>query len=126
MMLTTLSFAACSDDTFDFGNTLTQQADKLEISATDYQVTTRSVMADSVLLRSSFCYLGRVKDPETGAYVTSEMMTQFNVLDTYTLTAEDKITSRYDGNMAGSRFLPNRTLYEYAYGHYRHAGSLKN
>lgn len=102
MMLTTLSFAACSDDTFDFGNTLTQQADKLEIRATDYQVTTRSVMADSVLLRSSFCYLGRVKDPETGAYVTSEMMTQFNVLDTYTLTAEDKITSRYDGNMAGA------------------------
>ena len=41
MMLTALSFAACSDDTFDFGNTLTQEADILDISATDYQVTTR-------------------------------------------------------------------------------------
>ena len=101
-MLTSLLFAACSDETFDFGSTLTQQADKLDISATDYQVTTRSVMADSVLLRSSYCYLGRVKDPETGAYVTSEMMTQFNVLDNYTLPAEDKITSRYENNMAGA------------------------
>ena len=93
MMLTALSFAACSDDTFDFGNTLTQEADKLDISATDYQVTTRSVLADSVLLRSSYCYLGRVKDPETGAYVTSQLMTQFNVLDNYTLTSESKVTS---------------------------------
>ncbi|MBR1395307.1 MAG: DUF4270 domain-containing protein [Prevotella sp.] len=102
MILTALSFAACSDDTFDFGNTLTAQADKLDISDTVYQVTTRSVLADSVLLRSSKCYLGRVKDPETGAYVTSEMMTQFNVLNTYTLTAEDKITSRFDDDMAGA------------------------
>jgi len=101
-ILSALFFIACSDDTFDFGNTLTQQADKLDISATDYQVTTRSVLADSVLLRSSRCYLGRVKDPETGAYVTSEMMTQFNVLDTYTLIAEDKITSRFEDNLAGA------------------------
>lgn len=101
MMLTTLSFAACNDETFDFGNTLTQQVDKLNVSAADYNVTTRTTLADSVLLRSSYCYLGRVKDPETGAYVTSEFMTQFNVLDTYVLTAESGVTSIF-GGMAGA------------------------
>jgi hypothetical protein len=101
MMLSVLSFAACSDDTFDFGNTLTQEADKLSISSADYKVTTRTTLADSVLLRSSYCYLGRIKDPETGAYITSELMTQFNILDSFALIAEDKVTSR-DGstNMA--------------------------
>ena len=100
MMLTVLSFAACSDDTFDFGNTLTHQADRLTISAADYQVSTRTVIADSVLLRSSYCYLGRVKDPETGAYVTSELMTQFNILDTYTLTSESRVASSTNGIVA--------------------------
>lgn len=101
MMLTTLSFSACSDETFEFGNTLTQEADKLEVSSANYQVTTRTTLADSVLLRSSYCYLGRVKDPETGAYVTSQLMTQFNILDTYSLPNEEKITSCF-GGLAGA------------------------
>lgn len=101
VILSALSFAACSDDTFEFGNTLTGQADKLSISTANYQVTTRTIPADSVLLRSSYCYLGRIKDPETGAYIASEFMTQFNILDTYSLTAENNITSIYD-DMAGA------------------------
>ncbi len=97
MIFAALSFSACSDDTFDFGNTLTQQADHLTISAADYQVTTQTRKADSVLLRSSYCYLGRIKDPETGAYVNSGMMTQFNILDSYTLLKKDSVTSIHNG-----------------------------
>lgn len=96
IVLLALSFSACSDDTLDIGNTLTQQSDKLTVSAANYVVQTRTVMADSVLLRSSYCYLGRVKDPETGAYIKSELMTQFNLLSTFSFPAESKIVSKYN------------------------------
>ncbi len=121
MAAAVLTLSACSDDTLNIGNTLTQQTDKLNISTADYQVTTRTVRkdsvaltttvngqptqtvvrlnADSVLFRSSFCYLGRVKDPETGAYVTSEFMTQYNLMQGFSLQSEAKIESR-SNNMA--------------------------
>ena len=99
--LMAVALSACDDETLDIGNTLTMQSDKLIISSADYNVTTRSVLADSILLRSSYCYLGKVKDPETGAYITSEFMTQFNILETFSMEKEDRIVSIYDG-MAGA------------------------
>ena len=91
-----MAFSACSDDTFDFGNSLTQEADKLSVSKASYAVSTRTVVADSVLLKNSYCTLGRVKDPETGAYITSEFMTQFNILETFSLPKIESIVSRLD------------------------------
>jgi len=96
-----LALSACNnDETLDIGTSLTDQADRLSMSAADFTVSTRSVLADSVLLRSSYCYLGRVRDPETRAYVTSEFMTQFNLLETFTMPDEDKVLSRYGGMAA--------------------------
>ena len=98
IVLTALS--ACKDETLDIGKTLTADNDKLNVSRAEYDVPTRTVMADSVLLRSSYCYLGRVKDPETGDYVTSEFMTQFNVLESFTLPKEETVITRYNGMAA--------------------------
>lgn len=95
--LTAMIFSACSDDTFDFGNSLTQEADKLSVSKASYAVATRTVVADSVLLRNTSCNIGRVKDPETGAYVTSEFMTQLNILEAFGLPDDQEIMSRLDG-----------------------------
>lgn len=92
--LITMAVSACSDETFDFGNSLTQDADKLTVSKAAYAVKTRTIVADSVLLRNTSCYLGRVKDPETGAYVTSEFMTQLNILEHFGLPDEADIISR--------------------------------
>ena len=99
MVLAMLALSACSDETFDFGKTLTQESDRLTLSKETFIVSDsmKTVQADSVLLRSSHCFLGRVKDPETGAYISSEFMTQFNVLDGFTLPAESSITSIFDG-----------------------------
>ena len=94
--LITMAFSACNDDTFDFGNSLTQEADKLSVSKASYAVSTRTVVADSVLLKNTGCNLGRIKDPETGAYVTSEFMTQFNILETFTLPKNEDVVSRLD------------------------------
>jgi hypothetical protein len=92
MVLAMLALSACSDETFDFGKTLTQESDRLTLSKETFIVSDsmKTVQADSVLLRSSHCFLGRVKDPETGAYISSEFMTQFNVLDGFTLPAESR------------------------------------
>ena len=98
-----LALSACNDDTLNIGSTLTQQNDKLLISSADYNVTSRTIRtdsiinADSVLFRSSYCYLGNVKDPETGAYVTSEFMTQFHILESFKIPEENKIASIYNG-----------------------------
>ena len=82
-----MTFSACNDETFDIGNTLTQDADKLSITSTEFEVddSMRTVLADSVLLRSGYCYLGKLKDPERGNFVTAEFMTQFNVLESFSM-----------------------------------------
>lgn len=100
--LTMMALSACNDETLDIGNTLTQETDRLTVSSADYNVQTRTVMADSVLLRSSYCYLGRVKDPETGAYITSEFMTQFHMMETFSLSAESSIIGRDEGGRAAA------------------------
>ena len=92
----TMAFSACSDDTFDFGNSLTQSTDKLTVGKATYTVSTRTVVADSVLFRNSSCNLGRMRDPETGAYVTSEFMTQLNILESFGLPESDEVESRID------------------------------
>lgn len=96
------ALSACNDETLDIGKTLTPQTDKLELSSADFVVSNsmRTVMVDSVLLRSSYCYLGKVKDPETGAYITSEFTTQFNVLSTFSMPNADTIATRYNGMVA--------------------------
>ena len=76
-----LLLAACDDNTGDFGTSLTHSSDKLNISAAAYGVTTQTIVADSVLSRNSVGYLGKVRDPETGAYVTGNCMIQFGVVD---------------------------------------------
>ena len=98
--LTMMALSACNVETLDIGNTLTGQTDRLTVSSADYNVSTKTVQADSILLRSSYCYLGKVKDPETGAYITSEFMTQFNLLETFSLPDEDIVIGQYNGMAA--------------------------
>lgn len=100
-----VAFAAmaisCDEDTLTVGNSLTDQSDKLDMVAATFTVdTTRTVKADSVLTLSSKCYLGKVRDPETGADVTSEFTTQFHLLETTYITPQDSIKARYDGKVA--------------------------
>ena len=95
-----VAFSACNDEIIDIGNSLTSTADKFSVSTADFKVSTRTVIADSILIRSSYCYLGKVKDPETRSYVTSEFMTQFNILETFSLPKAETIASTYDGMVA--------------------------
>jgi len=98
--LTTIAISSCDDETMTIGNSLTNENDKLEVAATVFNVNTRTVMADSVLSLSNKCYLGKVRDPETGTEVTSEFTTQFHLLETTYISPDSIIASRYNGQAA--------------------------
>lgn len=93
----TIAISSCDENTSTIGYSLTSEADRFTLVPDTFQIdTTRSIKADSVLARSSYSYLGRIKDPETGAYITSDFSTQFNVLEkeaAFIFADKDKITS---------------------------------
>lgn len=76
-----LAISSCTEDTTTLGNSLTSEVDKFTIIPDTFDVQTRSIKIDSVLSRSEYSYLGRVKDPETSSYITSDYMTQFHILE---------------------------------------------
>ena len=77
----TIAISSCDEDTVDMGTSLTSSVDQFAVLADTFDVSTRSIIADSVLSRSSYSYLGRIKDPETGTYISSDYMTQFAILE---------------------------------------------
>ena len=109
-------FTACDEDTGSVGSMLTNDVDQLEVSSSVFKVSSRSVGAESILARSSLGYLGRIKDPETGAYITTDFMTQFNCLENYKLTPIDSIASySSDGGICADS-CEIRLFYENFYG----------
>lgn len=91
-------FAACDDNTDEIGTSLIDNFDDLEVMTDTFEITTQSIIADSVYSRNTVGYLGKVRDPETGAYVTSDFMTQFHTLYNTSFPDQDTIVSR---NSAG-------------------------
>lgn len=94
-----LLVVSCNDTTDDMGGSLVNKIDKLAITTDTFQITTRSILADSVVARSTTGYLGNVRDPETGTYVTCNYMTQFHCLDNYSLPSIDSIISKTSGKI---------------------------
>ena len=77
----TIAISSCTEDTMTLGNTLVNSADQFIITSDTFDVSTRSIIADSVLARSTYSYLGKIKDPETGSYISADFMTQFSTLE---------------------------------------------
>ena len=100
----TIAISSCDENTTDMGASLTSTVDKFTIVADTFDVSTRSIIADSVLSRSSFSYLGRIKDPETGSYITSDFTSQFAVLENDALYSsifvpQDSVLGRDENNL---------------------------
>ena len=93
----TIAISSCDENTNTMGYSLTSDADRFSLVPDTFQIgSMQSIKADSVLARSSYCYLGCIKDPETGAYISSDFTTQFNVLEnenSYIFAAKKNITS---------------------------------
>ncbi|MBR4388572.1 MAG: DUF4270 domain-containing protein [Prevotella sp.] len=88
----------CDDQSTDtFGVSLLDRSDNVTITNATFKASSRSVKADAIWARSSTGYLGKVKDPETGGYVTGSFMSQFHALEDFEMVEESIITSREDG-----------------------------
>ncbi len=84
---------ACDDSTDTLGTTLINNMDHLDINTDTFTVTTRSIKVDSVYARNTSGYLGTVRDPETGEYITAHFMTQFHTLEDYEFPELDSLVS---------------------------------
>lgn len=97
-LCTLACLAACNDETGTIGGSLISDLDHLEISTDTFNISTRSIVVDSVLARNSSSYLGTIRDPETGEYISANYMTQFHTLEGYGFPALDSISSRDTNN----------------------------
>lgn len=93
------AISSCDDQTETAGYSLVDNADHFSIATDTFMVSTESyrVDADKLITRSDYTYLGRIKDPETGAYITCDYTTEFNLLEgeaTKHFPAKDSIISK--------------------------------
>ncbi len=94
-----LTFAACDETTDMIGNSLNTNIDGVAVEAATFNVESRSILADSVLSNSITGYLGKVKDPESGNYITGDFMTQFTCLEGFSFPEKDSVlTVDAEGN----------------------------
>lgn len=100
--LAAMAISSCDDNTMTIGNSLTNENDRLDIEAGVFHATSKTYAPASVLSLSSNCYLGKVKDPETQADVTSEFSTQFHLMESFYISPEDSLLSRTNDNKAGA------------------------
>lgn len=111
----TIAIFSCSEDTTTVGNTLTNDVDKFVITSDTFNITTHSIVADSVLSRSSYSYLGRMKDPETGSYISANYTTQFTVLEDedYFIDKDSLLSFDEDGNVLADSCFINLIIQSY-------------
>ena len=76
-----VAISSCTESTNLMGDSLTSNINQYEITTDTFDVSTKSIKVDSVLSRSVYSYIGRLKDPETGSYIVSDYMTQFHILE---------------------------------------------
>lgn len=94
LALAAFVLSSCDETTDTIGSSLTDIKDHLKITTDTFLVSSRSIVVDSVLSRSNNGYLGRIKDPETGAIITGNFMAQFYVQENFKLPEYDKIRSK--------------------------------
>lgn len=99
LVIAALTFAACDDTTEGIGGSITNKIDNINISDSAFNVTTKSIVADSVLSRNNTGLIGKMKDPETGNYVKGDYMTQLGVLPTFSVDTLDYIKQANKGSI---------------------------
>ena len=85
------SLCSCDDTTDNLGSSISNIRDIVAIDTATFDIKTTSILADSVLSRSTIGYLGRIKDPETNCYLTSDFMTQFHTLEDFEFPNRDSL-----------------------------------
>lgn len=82
LMAATLTFFGCDDNTGTLGMGMLPGSDGLSAHTTTFDVTTSSLVADSVFAKTSTGYVGRFTDPIFGYYEAS-FLTELNCIDNF-------------------------------------------
>jgi hypothetical protein len=82
LLLGAAALYSCDDSTTGIGNTTIGGNDSIPAGQAIYQVSTRSLLVDSVYARTSTAYLGRYTDPQFGEF-TADFITQFYSTDDF-------------------------------------------
>ncbi len=81
LMFAAMAFTACDDSTSTIGQETMPEGDEVEVTVDQYDVTTKSILAESLLAKTSTAYLGKFTDPYTKTTFESDFMAQFNSLE---------------------------------------------
>ncbi len=91
MLCIVFAFFACDETTTGIGESVIPGHDRIPVGSSSYEVSTRSILADSLYSRSSMAYLGKYTDPEYGE-MTADFVAQFNITDDFTFPSiEQKV-----------------------------------
>ena len=108
LLAATLTFFGCDDNTGTLGIGMLPGSDGISAHTTTFDVTTRSVVADSVFAKTSTGYVGRFTDPQFGYYEAS-FLTELNCIDDFSFPEKydfDKKTGILtDDTVAGVRLV---------------------
>ncbi len=85
---------SCDDSTDGIGGSIVDNLDNVTVKCDTFSVASDTAKVKSVYSRSTTGYLGKVKDPETGAYVAANFITQYYTLEGTQLPDRDAIASR--------------------------------
>lgn len=83
VFLGALALVACDNTTDSLGTSATENNDLLTVSTDTFQISSQSIVVDSILGNSSTGYLGKVIDPETGDEITGDFCAKFHTLTNF-------------------------------------------
>lgn len=91
---------SCDDNTDTLGGSIIENLDNINVTSATFPIASKSVASGPVYSRSTTGYLGKIKDPETGAYIKGNFLTQFYTLEGTKLPEESSIQSKLnDGSL---------------------------
>ncbi len=94
LALAAVVMQSCDTDTLSMG--IYPESDEITNSTASYEITSRSVLMDSVVAASTVSYLGSVTDPETQADITADFAAQFYTFEDYTLPERSMLVGTVD------------------------------
>ncbi len=86
---------SCDTDTSTLG--IFPESDEISNSTANYEISSRSILMDSVVATSTISYLGCVTDPETEANISADFAAQFFTFEDYTLPERNLMVGTIDG-----------------------------
>lgn len=78
-LVITVFVSSCDSDTSYLGTSIIPDTDNLQMATSNFPVYSESAEMGSVVSRSPYGYLGRIKDVETGSYLSANYMFKFAV-----------------------------------------------